>query len=350
MHSICSPLFLIYLENLNKPMYEIDQFIADNAAEYGEIQHKFLEFAARKNGGVIIKDGMQQELSVYFGNKFKAYREAAAKTLAKHEQELARLAAIADDKRRAQETKNFLRRGKVFQEEFCANLTDAYRQIGVKRTCNDTIIPPPPPSNYYKIQIDTVGWKNLDVYVSEATKTRESMTYTDPTSGKTATVTYKEVSISIADEQQFDKVFVYLLPNDLTSFQRVEESENAFKEKLNMLFKYDAIAIGFKGEQAYFYKQTNLQPGQHVFRLSAIAEKELKQVLKANTKDKSDELFNEYEFQLFEQQEIRREVQLEKELDFRNQVMRAIWNCGEAKFARDELVAPVADPITTTTK
>ena len=332
MHNICKALFVVYLENLNKPMYEIDQFIADNVSEMSDVQHKFLEFASRKDGSVMLKEGMQQELSNYFEKKFKAYREASAKTLAKHEQELARLAAIADDKRRTQETKNFLREDKNFQEEFCANLTDAYRQIGVKRTCNDTIIPPPPPTNYYNIEINTVGWKNLDMYVYDATEARESMTYTDPATGKKATVTYKEVSIIIEDKQQFDRVLVYLLPSELASFQRIDENGNVFKEKLNMLFKYDAVAIGFNGEQAYFYKQTHLEPGQYSFRLSAITDKELKQQLKTGSKERSEEMLNEYEYQLFEQQEIRREVQLRKERDFRTQIMTAIWPCGEGRF------------------
>jgi len=332
MHTVCNPLLIIYLQNLDKPMYEIDQLIGNNSGFSYEVQHKFLDFAARKDGGVMIKEGMQEKLSTYFEKKFKAYREASAKTMARHKQELDRLAAIADNKRREQETQDFLRKDKNFQEEFCANLTDAYRQIGVRRTCNDTIIPLPPPAKFYNIQIDTVGWKNLDMYVYEATKARESMTYLDPATGNTATVTYKEVGISIENQQEYDRVLVYLLPNGLSSFQRIDESGNIFKEKLNMLFKYDAIAIGFKGDQAYFYKQINLQPGQYTFRLSAITNKELKQQLKTASKEKSGEMLNEYEYQVFEQQEIRREVQLKKESDFIEVVKRAIWACGDAGF------------------
>jgi hypothetical protein len=40
-------------------------------------------------------------------------------------------------------------------------------------------------------------------------------------------------------------------------------------------------------------------------------------------------MLNEYEYQLFEQQEIRRDVQLRKELDFVRQIKGAIWNCFE---------------------
>ena len=345
IHGLCNADYLkAYFEALDTPMYVIDQVCADNST--GEVRKKFLDFAARKDGGVMIKEGMQEKLSAYFENKFKAYRDASVKTWAKYEQELSRLAAIADNKRRGQETRNFLREDKNLQEEFCANLTDAYRQIGVKRSCIDTI-PTPPPANYYNIQIDTVGWKNLDVYVFEATEGRESMTYTDPSTGKTATVTYKEVDIHIENQHQFDKVWVYLLPDGLASFQRIELTSNTFKEKLNMLFRYDAVAIGFKGDQAYHYRQPSLQPGQYTFRLTAINDKQLKQQLKTSSNDRSEEMLNEFEYQLFRQQEIRREVQLRKELDFRNQVMRAIWNCARGPFSETN-VGPVAAPADTT--
>src|SRR4030095_8179601 len=206
----------------------------------------------------------------------RAYREATEKTGAKYEAELNRLNKVADQKKREQGLRDFIREDKNFNEEFCINLSEAYRQIGVNRTCNDTI--PPPPTNYYNVTIDTVGWKNLDVYVFDATTTRQSMSYTDPVSGKTATLSYKEVSITVENPDQFDKVLVYLIPDSLSCFQRVDQQGNTFKESLNSLFHYDAVAIGYRGTQTFFYRQADLQPGQYTFRLSSISEKELKHI------------------------------------------------------------------------
>ena len=335
MHSLCDAKYLnVYLEALDTPIYVIDQYIADNST--GEIRKKFLEFASRKDGGVMLKEGMQEKLSNYFQQKYKAYREAAEKTWAKHREELARLNQIADNKRREQATRDYIREDKNFEEEFCINLTDAYRQIGVKRTCNDTIISPPPPVKYYNVTITTVGWKNLDVYVFDATTNRQSMTYTDPVSGKTARLTYKEVNISIENIEQYDKVLVYLIPDSLSTFQRLEQQGDVFKESMNLLFKYDAVAIGYKGTQTFFYRQPGLQPGSHVFRLSLTTEKELKDVLKNYSNQKSKEFETELEYQLFEQQEIVRQVQLRKEEEFREKVASAIFNCGEVGYGLPE--------------
>jgi hypothetical protein len=82
-------------------------------------------------------------------------------------------------------------------------------------------------------------------------------------------------------------------------------------------------------------------------------DKELREVLKSAATDKPDEMFNEYEFQLFEQQEFKREVQLRKERDFRGQVMTAIWSCGEGGFpeiansrtAATDTVSKIAKPL-----
>jgi len=326
LHELCTAeYFQGYLEMMDRPMYEIDQICADHST--GEIRKKFLEFAARKDGGVMLKEGMQEKLSAYFQKKLKAYRDAAEKTYAKKEEELARLASIADDKRREQATRDYIRHDKNFNEELCINLTDAYKQIGAEHSCNDTVPPLPPPTIYYNITIDTVGWKNLDMYVYDATTNRESMTYTDPETGKTATLTYKELNITIEDRAQYDNVFIYLLPDSLNSFQRIEEYGNEFKEKLNMLFKYDAIAIAYKGDKIFFYKQTSIQPGQYTFRLSSITETELKKILNSYSKEKSSDMLNEYEYRVFEQNEARREVELRKEQDFLWKVFTSIFHC-----------------------
>jgi hypothetical protein len=329
MHSLCtSKYFEAYIEGLDKSMYEIDQLCADNSE--GQTRKKFLEFATRKDGRVIINEGMQGKLSVYFQKKYKAYRDAAEKTWVKYQEELNRLNQIADDKRREQETRDYLREDKNFNEEFCMNLTDAYKQIGVKRTCKDTI-----PAKYYNVTITTIGWKNLDVYVFDATTNRQSMNYTDPVSGKTATLTYKEVNISIENQAQFDRVLVYLIPDSLSSFQRVEQQGNVFKENLNSLLHYDAIAIGYKETQAYFYQQVSLQPGQYTFKLSPISENELKVLLKKYSTSKSKEFKTELEYQLFEQQEMIREIQLRKEQEFRWKVMASIFHCeGEGMWSK----------------
>jgi len=325
MHGLCFDGYIeVYLHNLDKPLYESDQFIADNTE--GEIRKKFLEFAARRDGSVMIAAGMQEKLSAYFQQRSKAYREAVEKTWTKYYAELNRLNKIADSKNREEELRNFTREANNFREEFCINLTDAYKQIGIKRNCNDTLIVPPA-EKFYNVTISTPGWKNLDVYVFDATENRQSMTYTDPATGKVAKLIYKEVSIKIENEQQFDRVLVYLIPDSLSSFQRMQKKESGFKESLNSLFRYNAVALAYKGGQAYFYRQAGLQPKEYSFSLSPLSNEQVKAALEAYSFNKGKEIITEFEYRLFEQEETLRQLQLIKDRQFREKIAASIYNC-----------------------
>jgi hypothetical protein len=327
IHTLCESGYLEegYLRSLNKPLYKSDQFIADNTK--GEIRKKFLEFAARKDGSVMIADGLQEKLTSYFQQKSKAYKEAVEKTWAKYQSELQRLNSIADSKSREQELRNFTREENNFKQELCINLTDAYKQIGIKRNCNDTIVPPA--DKYYNVTITTTGWKNLDAYVLEATANRQSMEYKDPATGKVAKIIYREVNIKITNEELYDRVLVYLIPDSLNSFQMVPKKENSFKENLNSLFKYEAVVLAYKDKAAYFYRQNGLQAREYIFNLSLSTDEGIRASLQNYSPNKAKELNTEFEYRLFEQKEILRQLQVQKNLQFRMQVAISIFSCGE---------------------
>ena len=327
MHTICMDDFLeIYFKNMSKPLYNADLACANYAT--GETKKKFLEFAARKDGGVAIVNGLQQKLSIYFQQKSKAYREASEKTWAKYQNELQALNKIADTKQYEQEVRNTKRALQNFDEEYCANLTEAYSQIGINRNCKDT--PPPPVSEkYYTVPIITTGWKNLDVYVFDATKDRQSMTYTDPASGKTAQLKYESIQINIENEAQFDKVMVYLIPNGLSSFQKLEKKETEYRENLNSIFKYDVVVLAYKDEQAYFISKPNVLPKEYRFTLIPITNAAIIKTLDKYSINKAIEIKTEFEHRLFEQKETLRQIQLQKDKAFRENVAKSIFSCYE---------------------
>ncbi len=323
LHTLCNDIFFQqYIKNLNKPLYVSDSINARNST--GTIKQKFEEFAKRKDGTVVIVKGMQQKLNTYFQNKYTVFKQAIEKTRQAYQNKLKQFDAIADAKTKKQESDNLYRDSANYKNEFCTNLTEAYKQIGQKKTCNDNT---PPATNYYNVTITTPGWKNLDVYVLDATKDRESMEYTDPTTGKKATIIYKECNIEIAYSKDFGKVLVYLVPSGLNSFQRMNLTGTNYTENLNMLFAYDAIAIAYKGTQAFYFKQEKIQPQHYSFTLTAIDESKLNNTLNTYAGQKRNELFNEFKYQLFEQQEIERKIKLQKDVAFRITVAKSIFNC-----------------------
>ena len=340
LHSLCDGFYLnAYVAGIKFPMYHTDSVCAIHTS--GEVRKKFLQFAARKDGSVKLASGLQQQLSIYFQQKSAAFKAAEEKTWSKYQDELNGLNKIADEKQRAQEINDFKRENKNFEEELNINVTDAYRQIGQTHQYMNTN---PPPKTYYEVQVITTGWKNLDAYVYDATMNRESMTYTDPVSGKTAKIIYNPVSIQIQDRQAFDKVMVYLIPDSLGSFQLVKETatfsekslhnpphilktDTSFNESLNALFNYDVVVLAYKNQQPYFFQQHRLLPKKYLFTLSATSNKEINDVLQIYSVNKSTALKSEFEYRLFEQQEMLRQVQLRKDMDFREKIAAAIFKC-----------------------
>jgi hypothetical protein len=329
MHSICAEGFInIYLQHLNEPLYVADGLCA-KSFRYSHEKNKFLEFAARKDGGVLLATGIQQKLSNYFQEKYTAYKKAAEITWAKYQKTLDSLNDIADNRTREQGLNDFIRTNANFKEELCANITDAYKQVGQQHNCGDSILPPP--AKYYNVTISTTGWKNLDAYVFDATQNRQSMSYTDPVTGKTAKLTYAPLTVTIENITQFDKVQVYLIPDSLSSFQRVEQQGGSFKESLNALFKYDAIAVGYKGTQVYFLKQP-VQPKEYRFTLQPATNELLLKTLSSYAAEKNTALISEFSYRLFEQQEAIRYLQLEKDRAFREKIASSIYACGEGSM------------------
>jgi hypothetical protein len=137
------------------------------------------------------------------------------------------------------------------------------------------------------------------------------------------------VNITIEGEEEFDRVLVYLIPDSLNSFQLVQKKENSFRENLNSLFKYDAVVLAYKGDQAYFYRQSNVEPKEYTFSLSPLTEAELKAALKIYDFNKAKELNTEFEYQFFEQQEVLRQLKLQKDQQFREKVAASIFSCNE---------------------
>jgi hypothetical protein len=166
----------------------------------------------------------------------------------------------------------------VLNEEYCLNVIDAYRQIGEKKEC--PMRTPPPSKNYYNVAVSTTGWKNLDQYVMDATIRRESLDYVTE-DGRKASITYTGITVNIVGIEEYDRVLAYLIPDSLSSFQRMGRSGNSFTEKLNSLLNYDLIVLAYKGTHAYSLKKTSVKAATHTLSLNAIDEKELENMLKA---------------------------------------------------------------------
>jgi hypothetical protein len=262
----------LYINNLNKKMYEIDSMAIPLAGVDGGINPEFVNFYLRHDGGISIEQPHMKMLQEYFNTQRKAADMAAEKTYKDRMDKNA-----ADDKQHndiqnqisANDSK---REQENFAREYDVNLTVAYRQLGKKRP----VYSGGGGGNYYSASVTTTGWCNVDRYVLEATKNRTTLDYTDPETGKKAIIKYEPFSVTINNENNYEQVKVYLLADSLNSFMRVSKSGTVYSEKLNELFNYSLVVVAQKDNKWFWVQQSDVKPGNISVTLNEIEESQLR--------------------------------------------------------------------------
>lgn len=282
----------VYTKNLDRPLYELDSLAATLA--FGKQKEKFLEFYQRRDGGVSISNQQIKDLCRYMEEKHQIYAKASEEVLMKIYSNESAKQTEAYELRNKHSEQDLKRESKIFQEELTLNLKEAYHQIG-KEWC-----PSPPAKKTQIATINTTGWKNLDAYVTESTINRSTLNYTDPENGKRARIKYQDISLTITEKNSYDRIVSYLIPDQLSSFQKMNETSAGFNQKLNELIQYSVVTIGFKGEKIYSQVMPNGKPGTHQISLTETSADQIRQHFSLGQAASLDE---EIQFQIFEQKE-----------------------------------------------
>ena len=277
---------------------------------------KFKVFCNQRKGGVKVKDRLANKLTKYFNKNYKEFASASSEVSDSYQEKKRKLRAEFANRKTKKDIEEFNRKSKVFIEEYEINRCEAYTQAYKNGDCNA-------PIPRVTVRVNSLGPKNLDVYVFEATRDRKTMNYTDPNTRATPTLVYEPMKATITNTDEFDKVFVYLLPDSLSSFNRMTTINNVnFDFSLNKLFTYKLIALGYKGKQAFYTKLASVSSQTYSLSLSPISQDELKNKLstgKAKVKQEilSDKNFYEAEMiNTSREQKYQQDVQLMLEIGF----------------------------------
>ena len=186
----------------------------------------------------------------------------------------------------------------------------------------------------------------MDVFVKESLQSRETLDYTDPNTGKKAVIKYEPLTITIANFTDYDRAFVYLLPNQLNSFMRVKQEDQVYKEKLNELIVNDLICLAYKGKQAYLYSKNRIAPGNYKdVALKAVSDNELTTSLKQYNRTQQNNMFSELEFQYAEIEESIRKQQLASQKAIRQEIEKVIFPCNSLPTHVTEEVIAESDSL-----
>ena len=301
----------LYIKNMDKNMWEIDKIAATMCNELHS--HMFEEFAKRKDGGVSIDKTHMKKLGRYMEEKRKIYHDATVSTLKKMYEKEGVMDLRAMEEFSKHNSEEFKRKQVVFEEELETNMKEAYRQLGKEYRQGR-------PRNFLSASIVNTGWKNVDAYVFESTVKRTTLNYSDPESGKKAVIKYEPFSIRVSEFEKYDRVVTYLIPNKLSSFQRIPNVNGIFKENLNELFEYGAIVFGFKGNDVYGGQLAVAKPGEVQLSLNKMSESDLRAYRYMNLGAKVN-MVSELNYQIFEQKENVRK----KAVDKREEIKWRLW-------------------------
>lgn len=332
VHTTCNKRVLeAYVNQLNKPLWQIDEQVA--AMGYPD----FRAFAAERVGGIELDNPHMNNLRQFYEKSIADLRKELKKdrnyvrNLEKkwdtHLQELRTDETSRTTKRNAQN----------YQEEYDLNMASALQQLGMeKKKVGFTIRKGGKPTNA------VTNVYNLDRFVADVTTNRTTGTFTDPNTGKKATITYNPFTLSVDDHEKYGKLFVYLFPHELNSFQRIGGKNGTFDYPLNDGISYDMVVVGINEEGYFLYEKSDFNKGElGTVKPEKVSEKEFNsriEALNSGRMKKPMKISEELEWLTHEQQDYKVQ-RLRKEMEaFRNELRPIVFPClrdGVPQLAED---------------
>jgi len=329
IHRTCDEQVLdMYINNLDKNLSAIDSMVARGDKDYGHSEAasfrgypEFLKFAARGDGKVKNGNTNVRSLKAYYEQKAKIYAEAITKTVNEFWEKQTQKDIEAFKKRNQNNTNEYKRISDNFAKELDLNMNEAYRQLGKPR-------PRSVPSQTFGLTIVNTGWKNVDAYVFESTQSRTSLNYTDPQTGGKAAIKYAPLSVTVNNDKNYDRVLVYLIPDELNSFMRLENKNGTFNEQLNELMIYKLVCIAYKGDDSFYFSQDNIKSGETTVTLVKTTNDVIQNnINKLSNKKQVTAMHDELNFIAFEKEEQKREKEVEKITELTNKIRPVVFPC-----------------------
>ena len=313
----------VYVNNLDRNFWELDSMAA--ALCEGKAKEKFLEFSKRKDGRVRTDNNMINKLGKFYEKRQKELQKEVQKLQRQHSKQLEEARKkfnTLTDKQQKQEAK---RKQKNFDKEFNKNLKEVNKQLGIKAI-------------RVPVVLATLGPKNVDRYVEDVVKptfaaTQKRSSQTIQYEGKTARIEYTPFYLELENKESYDRVYAYLMSNELYSFQRMRDTVGGYTEKLNGFLDYYLAVVAYKGDSAFFSSQKALDKSQQRLKvqLTPIAPDKLETALNALSPKKSfaRDIKRDQTYEL-KKETYQKSVQKEKEmLQMRYEIRNIIFPCGK---------------------
>lgn len=312
VHATCDDAVLNrYTSQLNKSITEIDaQIVTMGYAN-------FKTFVVENVGALNSNDPHLKSLTAFYENGVQQLKKEAKLNREKELNRRKKWDNNIQKERQKEKTRKISREIQNLNEEYQFNLKNVYKQLGR--------------SVGFKMKHGGGTVVNIDKYVMDATIARQSTTITNPFSGKTAKITYNAFTFSIPNEDKYIKLYTYLFPHQINSYQRIEGINGSFSYNLNDDIVYDIGIVGITEDgYEYFQKQTFNGGELGALQLKKVTEKELDASIKQLNKKRisrpttiTDELDWLYKERIdYKEQKMRTEMRV-----FRQEIRTIIFPC-----------------------
>jgi hypothetical protein len=272
IHPTCkAEVLALYVNNLNKNISDIDHQVVNIGYT------TFEEFAKEQVGALNPNNPHLNSLIKFYDQTAKEISEKTSQLIAKQLKREKVFDSELAQSRMKETDRAILRKVQASNEEYELNLNNVYKQLGkekssIRQITNKTI----------GVTIINSGVYNIDKYVMDATVSRTSTVITDPETGKTAKITYNDFSFQVKSANKYPKLFAYLFPSKLNTYQRISGTNGSFTYPLNDDIVYHLAILGINEDGFFYYEQKNLKEGKlGEIVLEKLSEKEMDQRIDA---------------------------------------------------------------------
>ncbi len=322
IHNTCDDKVLdVYTNNITKSMCEIDEMVATMGYS------NFNDFAAEQVGPLNRGNAHAKGLQHFYENEMKKLKRIVAIN-AKHQQKLRkRWDDEVNHERSKEQNRSSNRASKNYKEEYDFNLDNVYRQLGLEKKKTQVLF-----GKSIGFTVNQAGVYNIDKYVADATIKRKSTVIVDQTTGKTAKITYNAFSFEVNEAKNYGKLYAYLFPSQLNSYQRISGQDGKFNYPLNGDIEYHLAVIGVS-EKGYFYcEKRNLNKGDlRKLDLTGISETDFNQKITALNESrgivKPMVIIDELQWLVKEQKNYTEQKRRKDETKFRGMIRGIIFPC-----------------------
>ncbi|MDX2362651.1 MAG: hypothetical protein QNK23_17715 [Crocinitomicaceae bacterium] len=321
IHNTCNNAVLEkYTNNLDKKISDIDREVV--AMGYTE----FEVFAEENVGALNPNNPHIKHLMNFYEQGIEQMKKVNYRAQNAEEERRSEMDEQLDTERTQELTRSIELENQAFNEECGLNLDNVYKQLGYTKGFTIT-------GGSGNTGAPNAALKNIDKQVIDATIARNSVEIVDPKTGKTAELTYNEFNFTVANHEKYRKLFAYIFPHELNSYQRIDGTNGVFDYPLNNDILYDFAVVGLTEDgYEYFQKQTLRSGSFGTIDLEIISDVRLEaSIQQLNKKRNANPVPIQSELNwLITEREYYEEEQQREEMDtFRYRVAATLFPCME---------------------